>query len=150
MKWKRLIIATSVLLVLTTLVLYITRLPGGEKITKKKHLIATKLEEKGYHGGYIIISEKRHKWYNSLLTNSVDRSYHMKGMAVDFWLMDLNDDGKWDKKDIELMVKIIGEVEKDNPELKGWTGTYLSKGALSSRMVHTDVSGIANPKNKTK
>jgi hypothetical protein len=139
MKRKKLILIISILLSFIALTLYLTHLPGNDKIQLKKKLISIKLKEKGFHGGYILISEKRHKWYNNILSNSSDNSFHLKGMAVDFWLMDLNKDGGWNKKDIDLMVNIINEVEKEHPELAGGTGTYLNSGTLASRMVHTDV-----------
>ncbi|HOX77008.1 MAG TPA: hypothetical protein PLW31_03125 [Bacteroidales bacterium] len=141
MKIKVLIIL-SVILLLLTFMLYFTHLPGSEPLGKKKGLVAAKLKEKGISGGYIVISEKRHKWYNSILPNAVDQSFHLKGMAVDFWVMDLNKDGRWDEKDIDLMLSIIFEAEKENPGLTGGTGTYLNSGFLASRMVHTDVSGV--------
>jgi hypothetical protein len=144
MRRKSLILFISFILLLLAAVLYFTRLPGGEKIRLKRDLISAKFEEKGFRGGYIIISEKRHKWYNKLLANSIDKSSHLKGMAMDFWVMDLNDDGKWDKQDIDFMVAVIGQVEDEHPELAGWIGTYPDKGLLASRMVHTDVSGIRN------
>lgn len=139
---KKLILTISILLLLIALTFYLTHLPGNDKIQLKKKLISIKLKEKGVNGGYIIISEKRHKWYNNILSNSRDNSFHLKGMAVDFWLMDLNNDGNWNKKDVDLMINIINEVEKEHPELAGGTGTYLNSRALTSRMVHTDVRGI--------
>lgn len=141
MKIKVLILLCSILL-LFIFTLYITHFPGSDNINKKKELIAAKLQEHGIKGGFILISEKRHKWYNNILPHSIDNSCHLKGMAVDFWVMDLNKDGSWDKTDIDLMVDFIFEVEMENPGLIGGTGTYLNSGFLASRMVHTDVSGF--------
>lgn len=144
MKRKTLLWTISIFISILALAFYLTHLPSNDNIHEKKKLISLKLKEKGFNGGFVIISEKRHRWYNKILSNSIDKSSHLRGMAMDFWIMDLNDDGKWNRKDIDLMVITINEIEKEHPELAGWTGTYHDKGALSSRMVHTDVSGIKN------
>jgi hypothetical protein len=65
---------------------------------------------------------------------------------MDLWVMDLDDNGKWDRDDIALMVKTISEIDREHPELAGWINTYLDKGFLASRMVHFDVGGKRNPK----
>ncbi|MBU2652268.1 MAG: hypothetical protein KKA81_15165 [Bacteroidetes bacterium] len=141
MKLLTRILAVSGLLflVLFLFAFYLTHIPGGEKIMQKKQLIAKMLQDKYHTSAYLIISEKRPHWYNDLLPNAVDDSYHLKGMAVDFWVMDLNGDNSWDVQDINLMVKTIKEVEEEHPELAGGTYTYLNKSRLTSRMVHTDV-----------
>lgn len=135
---KLLISLIVILLILAVAVYFVNFQKGNEKIQRKKELIALKLIENGYDG-YIRISEKRYKWFNDLLSNSISNSHHLKGMAVDFWVMDLNGDGNWDKTDVELMVKTIKEVEKENPEVAGWTATYFNSGKLARRMVHTGV-----------
>lgn len=131
---------------LAAILFYLTRLPGDKRVMQKKRLIETRLAQKGYKGGFIIISQKRHQWYNSLLTNSIDRSNHLKGLAMDLWVMDLDGNGKWERNDIDLMVETINEIDREHPELAGWINTYTDKGFMASRMVHFDIGGRRNPK----
>jgi hypothetical protein len=142
MRSRALLFTLVLIFAIIAFAFYLIRLPGNDKIRQKNELIYRKLKEKGYQGGYFIISEKRHCWYNKLLPNSIAMSSHLKGLAMDYWLTDLNDDRRWNRKDIDLMVTVIHELEKEHPELAGRTVTYLNKGALTSRMVHTDVNMI--------
>lgn len=136
---KKLLISIVAVLLIMAVTIYFGNFQKGTKnLQKKKELIALKLTHKGY-SGYIIISEKRIKWFNDLLANSISNSFHLKGKAVDYWIMDLNNDGNWDKQDVDLMVKTIKEVEAENPEISGWTATYFNSGKLTKRMVHTGV-----------
>lgn len=143
---KRIFWTLLILALITGVLWYLTRLPVDSRVILKKHLIDARIKEKGYKTAYFIISQKRHRWYNNLLQNSIGRSNHLKGLAMDLWVMDLNGDGKWDRQDIDLMAETIKELDIEHPELSGWIGTYLDKGRLASRMVHFDVGGKRNPK----
>ena len=61
----------------------------------------------------------------------------------DYWVMDLNQDGKWSNEDVYLLKKIILKVENNNKDVTGGLGLYFKSGSLASRMVHTDVRGYA-------
>ena len=141
---KILLIVSAICILIITVYSQVFQKTKNTTLMQKKELIKQELIKQGYsYNSVIIISEKRSKFYNSILSNSAKHSPHLKGHAVDYWVMDLNNDGTWDNKDIYLMQKIILKVEKNNPSIVGGTGLYLNRGFLSSRMVHTDIRGYS-------
>ncbi|MDW8295549.1 MAG: hypothetical protein RMJ97_01575 [Raineya sp.] len=59
---------------------------------------------------------------------------------MDFWLGDINKDGKKNTQDVDDFVQVVREVEKENSTLIGGVGTYKNK-FFSRMMVHVDVRG---------
>ena len=89
----------------------------------------------------ITISLKRPEWFNKILLNSSKKSQHLKGNALDVWVLDVNGNFKLDDDDIDIVIQAVKNVESKYPELTGVLGTYRCKSKTGSRMIHTDVTG---------
>jgi hypothetical protein len=140
-KWKYF---KTTLIVLSILVfLYLIFLfPANEKVKRKLYLIEKEVVKKGYDPNWVTISEKRGKIYNSILPLSSKSSNHLSGKAIDIYVLDINGDGIFNNIDISIIENACNEVEKQNPELIGSFGTYITKGYFSKHMIHIDVTGI--------
>lgn len=112
------------------------------KVITKLNLIDDELVSMGYSKYSVItISLKRPKWFNDLLFNSAKKSEHLKGNALDVWVLDVNGNFKLDDDDIDIVIQAVKNVENKYPELTGVLGTYRCKSKTGSRMIHTDVTG---------
>lgn len=139
---KTLFKTSLVLFILIITVKYLILTPADEKVKRKLTLIEQEIKEMGYNTSWIIISEKRGKLYNSILPNSnKKKSHHLTGKAIDIYLFDINDDGKYDIDDVKIVEKANNRVERKNPELVGAFGTYMKKGFFDKHMIHLDVCG---------
>lgn len=116
-------------------------LNAEDSVHNKVNAIRNELKHQGYHPKWVIISQKRYEFYNNLLINSVKngRSKHLKGLAIDLYVYDINGDGTYDIKDFELLKKASQKVGKANPKIRGNVYDYLDKGFFSRRMIHVEV-----------
>ena len=114
-------------------------LGATENAQKRVDAIRTNLEQDGYSPRWFIISQKRTWIYNKLLLNSVDKSKHMQGKAIDLYIIDIDGDGDYDKGDYTLIEKAAANVNRTSPELSGKTYSYLGKGFFSRCMVHVEL-----------
>ncbi|MEO1050904.1 MAG: DUF882 domain-containing protein [Bacteroidota bacterium] len=99
------------------------------------------LVKQGYKDRLMVISGKRPKWWNSILTNfgAAKKSQHLKGNAIDILVLDVNDDGKKDTKDVDIVYRILNQKIIGN---KGGIGTYKTEKVIWNRqMVHIDCRG---------
>jgi len=119
---------------------------ANPKIKKKVSLIKQSLVESGYNPKWIIISEKRSKLLNSILPNSAKKSHHLHGNAIDVYVIDINDDGKFTQEDLDIVKIHTKKVERKNPKLKGAFGTYTTK-KFAKRMIHFDTRGYSTSYN---
>jgi hypothetical protein len=103
--------------------------------------IRQELINDGYRPKWFIISQKRYSFFNNLLLNSVKNgnSKHLVGKAIDIFVLDVNNDGKFNKTDYELIKKASLKYELKNPESKGAMINYFGKGFLSQHMVHIEI-----------
>jgi len=131
-----------ILLVIISVIFVSSGLFGqvDENVTKKVDLLKIELEKSDYIPVWVVISKKRSKYFNGILSNSSKNSYHLQGKAIDLYVFDINGDSVFDKKDTEIMYKTILLIEKNHHELKGGFGTYFSKD-ITKRMVHLDIRG---------
>lgn len=113
--------------------------PPKDEVLTKLRMIEDEVYRRGYDPNWIIISGKRSQWYNDILRLSAKNSQHVKGNAVDIYVFDVDCDGKFTKKDIEIVRLATISVEKNFPEYKGFFNTYLNKGTFAKRMIHIDV-----------
>jgi uncharacterized protein YcbK (DUF882 family) len=113
---------------------------ANEEVRHKLSLIDKKLEERDHRRWYFVSSGKRSVWYNNLL-KTAKKSYHLKGMAIDIMIWDIDGDWRFTTKDIAILEKLNAEVEKENPKLVGGFGTYLKEGGIYRYMVHIDTRG---------
>ncbi|MFM8318017.1 MAG: hypothetical protein ACKOAV_06540 [Bacteroidota bacterium] len=73
--------------------MYIIGLLGAQKETLTKlELIKGELKAMGHNPKWVIISQKRNKWINNELKNSVPNSNHLYGTAIDVYVLDINGD----------------------------------------------------------
>lgn len=119
-------------------------LGSDQKVMYKLSLIEKDLIEKNYKPSWVIISQKRYKTFNSILRKSVDGSHHLKGIAVDIYVFDINGDGEYNASDITILENSVNDVEKIHPELIGGLGDYYflkNNGYLTKHMIHIDTRG---------
>ena len=100
------------------------------------------LQQKGFSSNLIVISTKRVKWHNDIqvkLSGAAKDSRHLKGDAIDFIVFDINEDGKSDGKDVDIVFDILDkEIIKDD----GGIGTYKNENSFINRqMIHIDCRG---------
>jgi uncharacterized protein YcbK (DUF882 family) len=123
-------------------------LPGNSQVNFKLKMIENEISKRGYTNNWFIISGKRHSWYNNVLSNSAKDSYHLKGNAIDIYIIDINGDGVFDSKDIKIFESANDYVESTNPKLVGALGTYTTKGYFTRHMIHIDTRGYKKRYNK--
>jgi hypothetical protein len=124
--------------------MYLGGLIGADKkITRKLELIKLELNSKGYKTRWIIISQKRLSFFNDLLHNSKKNSWHLKGMAIDVYVFDINGDNLFNKEDISIIEQANKVVEKEYPELIGALGDYFldKHDYFTKHMIHFDTRG---------
>lgn len=119
----------------------------SEAMQKKHQLILQALQKKGLADRVGILSAARSEQLNKLLPLSADKSFHLKGMAIDYWVGDLNADGKANGQDVDIFCTLIRSIERKYPKLTGGLGTYKGKW-YGRQMVHTDVRGYQAAWNK--
>lgn len=104
--------------------------------------LKTELKAKGYYPRMFAISGRRWALDNWILTNwggAAPKSKHLMGQAVDIIVLDVNDDGKSNSMDVDIVYKLLNEKIVSN---NGGIGTYKNeKGFLDRQMVHFDCRG---------
>lgn len=104
--------------------------------------IEKELRRSGYNPQWFIISQKRMELYNNLLPNSRKngKSKHLKGKAIDIFVMDVDGDGKYDIKDYDLIKSASEKLAQQIPSTRGGVFNYLGKGYFTRHMVHVELS----------
>lgn len=91
------------------------------------------LKEHGYSDALLVVSTRRVKWHNAMLTKfngAANKSRHLSNDAIDFLVFDVNNDGKCNAGDVEIVFKILEEeIIKD----AGGIGTYLHSSKFYNR-----------------
>ena len=104
--------------------------------------LKTALKQKGFNAKLLVISTKRVKWHNDIqvkLSGAAKDSRHLVGDAIDFIVFDINDDGKSDGKDVDIVFEIL---DKGIIADKGGIGTYKNEHSFIDRqMIHIDCRG---------
>lgn len=101
-----------------------------------------KLEERGYSKKLLVISTKRLKIHNNLLvkySTAAKKSKHLIGNAIDFIVLDVNNDGKVNRIDVDIVFEILDtEIIKN----EGGIGTYKNESFFfNQQMIHIDARG---------
>lgn len=91
---------------------------------------------------FYVISGKRYDWDNWLLSKfggAAKNSRHLVGEAIDIIVLDVNQDGTANAKDVDLVYKILNrKIVKS----EGGIGTYKNqKGFFNRQMIHFDCRG---------
>lgn len=105
--------------------------------------LKVELKQRGYSPSIFIFCAKRPKWYNNFLVavsnGAAPKSRHLVGEALDIIVLDVNNDGKINAKDVDIVFSI---VDKEIVKNKGGVGTYKNlNGFFSRQMVHFDCRG---------
>jgi hypothetical protein len=96
-----------------------------------------------------VMSGFRTPFYNRMIRNVV-HSRHIYGSAADIFIDvhprdgvmdDLNRDGRFDKKDAEVLYSLADAISEAHPHLAGGVGQYSGNGAHGP-FVHVDVRGF--------
>ncbi len=101
------------------------------------------LKSNGYSPNLYVVSGRRPKWFNSVLvklkSGAKPYSQHLHGNAIDVIVLDVNNDGKSNTADVDLVFDIL---DKKIVGDSGGVGTYKKmKGFASKQMVHFDYRG---------
>jgi len=140
MKWiLRIIFCLSLILILIFL-LYCNNLSlANEKTIAYYKELKTALKDHGYEPSLLVISTKRFTFHNNIqvkYSGAASKSRHLSGDAIDFLVMDVNDDGKRNSKDVDIVTEIL---EKEIIKDKGGIGTYKNERSFINRqMIHID------------
>lgn len=122
--------------------MYVIGLLGAEKeIITKLELIKGELKAMGHNPKWVIISQKRNKWINKELKNSVPNSQHLYGKAIDIYVLDINGDLSYNQTDAKLFEIANQKVEKKNPGLRGFCKLYIYTKPFhyfTKHMIHID------------
>jgi len=96
----------------------------------------------GYSSNFYVVSGKRHQWHNDLLVEfggAASKSRHLKGEAIDIIVLDVNQDGTANSKDVDIIYNILNRKIIKN---KGGIGTYKNdKTRFGKQMIHFDCRG---------
>lgn len=98
------------------------------------------LRSQGYKPRLLVTSTKRAKWFNDLAvkySGAAPKSKHLKAEAIDFVVLDVNNDWKINSNDVDIIYKILNEQIIRN---KGGIGTYKNAG-IDCQMIHIDCRG---------
>jgi hypothetical protein len=102
--------------------------------------IRRELEGQGHRPTWFIISQRRSQIYNAVLANSVKRSKHLRGRAIDLFVVDADGNGNYDRRDFELIREASARCERRNPGYSGAVYDYLDrKSRLTRHMVHVEL-----------
>ena len=140
MKWIFRIIFCSSLIFILIFLLYCNNLSLANKkaIAYYKEL-KTALKDHGYESNLLVISTKRFSFHNVIqvkYSGAASKSRHLRGDAIDFLVLDVNDDGKRNSKDVDI---VTGILEKEIMKDKGGIGTYKNERSFIDRqMIHID------------
>ena len=98
------------------------------------------LEGRGHRPTWFIISQKRSRLYNAVLSNSVKKSKHLHGLAIDLFIVDVDGNGRYDRRDFDLIREASVRCERRLPGYRGSVYHYLDCGSwLSRHMVHVEL-----------
>lgn len=100
--------------------------------------LKSELKASGYQDNLLIISSKRNRRHNQMLTffGAASNSRHLRGDAIDLVVLDVNGDGQVDTEDVDIVYNLLDT--KILPG-KGGLGTYKSeRWPWNRQMVHMD------------
>ncbi len=138
---SRLIFLLTLLIAAT--LLYTSSLIGVDKETINAYRsLKAELTDLGYKPRMFVISGRRYQLDNKILATfggASRKSRHMRGQAIDVVVLDINQDGVADRKDVEIVYGILDRKIIGN---SGGVGTYKNESDFFSRqMVHFDLRG---------
>lgn len=118
--------------------------PANKEVTLKLELIEKEIREMGYRPIWFMISGRRDKILTLISYNNKKKgSPHLKGIAIDIEVIDIDGDWDFDEKDISIFETANKSVELKNPSLRGNMGTYRGPNSdwLEWHQIHIDTKG---------
>ena len=140
MKWLFRIVIFSFAPALLIFVFYCNNLSLVNKQTVSFYNeLKKELKDHGYKPTLLVISTKRIPFHNNIqvkLSGAASKSKHLDGDAIDFLVFDVNDDGKRNSKDVDIVTELLeNKVMKD----RGGIGIYKNERSFIDRqMIHID------------
>ena len=123
--------------------LYFNSLIGVDTATKEclKEL-KNSLIENQYDPNLFVISGRRFaldNWLLNLFGGAAKNSQHLQGTAIDIIVLDVNNDGISNGKDVDIVYQVLNRKIIKN---KGGIGTYKNEsGFFNKQMIHFDLRG---------
>lgn len=140
---KKIVIILLVLSLLYAVKKFFIR-DANYEVTLKLELIEKEIELMGYNPKWFIISGKRDEILTKISYNNLKKgSPHLKGIAIDIEVIDIDGDWDFDENDIQIFEKANRLVENQNPNLRGALGTYRGPNSdwLEWHQIHIDTRG---------
>ena len=138
-KWPLYILITIAALSVAVFFLYCNSLRQIDPLTITYYeQLKRELKTQGYKDNLLVISSKRARWHNKLLTpfGASSTSRHLKGDAIDIMVLDVNGDGTSNLTDVDIVYQLLDHSIVRNT---GGLGTYKSEPWIWNRqMVHLD------------
>ena len=139
LKWMAVILAGAVGIAILTFFFYCNSLDDVNPIIVSYYQkLKQELQKQGYKSKTLVISGKRARWHNRILTafGASSKSQHLSGDAIDILVLDVNEDGKINSSDVDIVSQIL---DKEIIKKKGGLGTYKNENWIwNSQMVHFD------------
>ena len=107
-------------------------------VLRKEKALGKALRQQGYKPRYFLLSGYRPHWLNQLMPLAAKNSVHQQGKAIDLFVIDIDGDYRFTKKDLTILSETVDKIDRSNPRQKGGVGLYQQS---FSRMFHFDVSG---------
>lgn len=109
-------------------------------VVEKNEYLKTVLVKRGYRPDYFICSTKRAAWANALIPNAAKNSQHLHSRAIDIYIMDVDGDGDWDRRDVDIVWQALHDIDVWHPRYRGGLGTYHNDPFYTARRtLHFDV-----------
>jgi len=123
--------------------LYCSSLIGVQKEVKNTlKTLRSEIKSQGFQPSFFVISGRRWHWDNWLLNQlggAAKKSKHLSGLAIDIIILDVNQDGKMNANDVDIVRRILDKKIIKN---KGGLGTYKNEsGFFNRQMIHFDLRG---------
>jgi uncharacterized protein YcbK (DUF882 family) len=140
MKWIIRIFVFLFIVCIFSFFLYFNNLALANKQTVSFYKeLKSALKVKGYNPRLLVISTKRFSFHNKVqvkYSGAATKSWHLTGDAIDFLVFDINNDGKRNAADVDIVYKILDEEIMKG---RGGIGTYKNeKSFIDRQMVHID------------
>jgi uncharacterized protein YcbK (DUF882 family) len=140
MKWIIRIFVFLFIVCILSFFLYFNNLALANKQTVSFYKeLKSALKAKRYNPSLLVISTKRFSFHNKVQVKyygAATKSRHLTGDAIDFLIFDINNDGKQNTADVDIVYKILDEEIMKG---RGGIGTYKNeKPFIDRQMVHID------------
>ncbi|MCF8234534.1 MAG: DUF882 domain-containing protein [Bacteroidales bacterium] len=143
LKRAGIVLAAIILLAVVFFFVYCNSLLWMDEQAKSYYTeLKEEVEKQGYETAFFVLCGKRFELINNFLAkygSAVKKSTHLEGKAIDILVLDVNNDGNIDGKDVDIVYQILDrKIVKDN----GGIGTYKNQDwKFTRQMVHFDCRG---------